>query len=54
VTAGSLSLGGAAPLPPLSCAFVFPDEPAAEAMAGPGGAEVLVLQFPRGRPHLLS
>jgi hypothetical protein len=39
-------------MPPLSCAFVFPTEAAAEATAGPGGAEVLVLQYPRGRAHL--
>jgi hypothetical protein len=52
VVAGSLAIGDAAPLPPLSCAFVFPDEPAAEAVAGAGGAEFLVLQYPRGRPHL--
>jgi hypothetical protein len=52
MVAGSLALGDAAPLPPLSCAFVFPDEPATEAVAGAGGAEFLVLQYPRGRPHL--
>jgi hypothetical protein len=52
VVAGSLALGDAAPLPPLSCAFLFPDEAAAEAVAGAGGAEFLVLQYPRGRAHL--
>lgn len=54
VTAGSLSAGGAAPMPRLSCAFVFPDDAAPETTAGPGGAEVLVLQYPRGRAHLAA
>lgn len=52
VTAGTLALGAGAPMPPLSCAFVFPGDAPAEATAGPGGAEVLVLQYPRGRAHL--
>lgn len=51
VTAGSIAPDGM-DLPPLSCAFVFPADGPAEAMAGPGGAEVLVLQYPRGRAHL--
>ena len=34
-------------LPPLSLVFVAPDEPALEASAGPDGAEVLVMQYPR-------
>ncbi|MBY0337171.1 MAG: hypothetical protein K2X11_11185 [Acetobacteraceae bacterium] len=34
-------------LPPLSLLFVGPDEPALEASAGPEGAEVLVMQYPR-------
>ncbi|MBX9701678.1 MAG: hypothetical protein K2X74_19750, partial [Acetobacteraceae bacterium] len=52
VTAGSLSLDGAAALPTLSAAFVFPEDAAPQAVAGPGGAEVMVLQYPRGRAHL--
>jgi redox-sensitive bicupin YhaK (pirin superfamily) len=52
ITSGTLALNGGAPMPTLSCAFVFPDEAAAAAQAGPGGAEVLVLQYPRGRAHL--
>ena len=52
VTAGGLAFGEGASLPPLSCAFIFPDGAPAQALAGPGGAEVLVLQYPRGRAHL--
>lgn len=51
VTAGTLALDGQ-DLPPLSCAFVFPEDGPAQAAAGQGGAEVLVLQYPRGRAHL--
>ncbi|MGH7044217.1 MAG: hypothetical protein ACREFY_19095, partial [Acetobacteraceae bacterium] len=34
-------------LPPRSCVFVAPDEPGLAALAGPEGAALLVLQFPR-------
>ncbi|MDH3703136.1 MAG: hypothetical protein OEU46_17655 [Alphaproteobacteria bacterium] len=37
-----------ATLPPLSCRYVTPDEPAPQAIAGEGGLEMLILQFPRG------
>ena len=46
VLAGSLHYGGEA-LGCLSCAFVHPDDPAFAARAGPHGADVLVMQFPR-------
>ena len=39
-----------APLGVNSCAFVSPDGAALALTAGPGGAEVLALQFPRARP----
>jgi hypothetical protein len=51
VTAGSLTLAEAV-LPRLSCAFIFPADGPAEVLAGAGGAELLVLQYPRGRAHL--
>jgi hypothetical protein len=37
----------AAELGPLSCAFVYPSDPSFEAIAGPAGATVLAMQFPR-------
>jgi hypothetical protein len=46
VLEGGLQSGGAT-LGPLSCAFVYPGEPAFTAIAGPEGAVVLVMQFPR-------
>lgn len=33
-------------LPVRSCVFVYPDDPAFSAVAGPGGLEVLAMQFP--------
>jgi len=44
VLSGSLTMPDA--LGPKSCVFVSPDEAAATVMAGPGGAEVLCMQFP--------
>jgi hypothetical protein len=35
----------------LSCAFVYPDDAAFEAVAGPEGAEVIAMQFPRHAAH---
>jgi hypothetical protein len=34
-------------LPRLSCAFVYPDDAAFQASAGPDGAELIAMQFPR-------
>jgi hypothetical protein len=34
-------------LPRLSCSFVNPDEPPLDAVAGPDGLDVVVMQFPR-------
>ena len=31
----------------MSCAFVYPDDPAFQAVAGPDGVEVIAMQFPR-------
>jgi hypothetical protein len=45
VTDGSLTHAGEA-LPKLSCAFVYPDDPAFQATAGSDGAEVIAMQFP--------
>ncbi len=54
VTAGSATRDGAA-LPARTCLFVFPDDRAMQLRAGPDGAELLCLQYPRrvteeGRP----
>lgn len=38
-------------LPYCSCAFLRPDDPALTIEAGPGGAEVVVLQYPRMATH---
>jgi len=46
VLAGSLQYGGAT-LGCLSCAFLYPDDPAFATVAGLDGADVLVMQFPR-------
>ena len=46
VLAGAMQVADAA-LPALSCVFVHPDEPALAPVAGPDGAEILVMQFPR-------
>jgi len=46
VQAGNLQPVGGVPLPPLSCVFVSSDEVLFAAEAGPGGCEVLCLQFP--------
>jgi hypothetical protein len=52
VTAGSMRAPDGTLLPPLSCAFVSPEEPSFAAVAGEAGLEVVVVQFPRGRDHL--
>jgi hypothetical protein len=45
VVAGALSAAGSTPLGVNSCVFVAPDDGALDAIAGPGGAEALCLQF---------
>ncbi len=50
VTAGSLIHDGEA-LKKLSCAFVYPDDPAFQANAGPEGAEIVAMQFPLHKTH---
>lgn len=50
VTGGSLLRDGQL-LDRLSCAFVYPDEAAFAAVAGPEGAEVIAMQFPRHPAH---
>ena len=47
VVNGTLVHDGAT-MPALSCRYVTSDEPAPQAMAGEGGLEMLILQFPRG------
>ncbi len=47
VTAGSVAVAGGALLPVQSCVFVGPDDAAASLMAGPNGADLLCMQFPR-------
>jgi hypothetical protein len=39
-------------LPRLSVVFVAPDEAAFAAEAGPDGADLVVVQYPRGRAHV--
>ena len=51
VLAGSLAMGGAAPLPPQSCAFVAPEDAPLGVLAGASGAEALCLQFPHRPWH---
>jgi hypothetical protein len=47
VTAGSAAVAGGALLPPNSCIFVGPEDAAAMLTAGPGGADLLCMQFPK-------
>jgi hypothetical protein len=46
VTAGSAAVAEGDPLPAQSCVFVGPDDEAATLTAGPGGADLLCMQFP--------
>ena len=46
VTTGSLTLDSAC-LPDLSCGFVYPEDEPFQAVAGPDGAELIAMQFPR-------
>ena len=45
VTGGSMTWEGKT-IPPLSCVFVHPDEAPFNAYAGPGGVDVVAMQFP--------
>lgn len=47
VSAGSASVAGGALLPPRSCIFVPPEDAAACLTAGPGGADLICMQFPK-------
>jgi hypothetical protein len=47
VSAGSASVTGGALLPVQSCIFVAPEDAAATLHAGPGGADLICMQFPR-------
>jgi hypothetical protein len=47
VSAGSASLADGALLPVQSCIFVAPEDTAACLFAGPGGADLICMQFPR-------
>jgi hypothetical protein len=47
VTAGSAAVAGGAQLPVQSCIFIAPDDEAPSLTAGPLGADLLCLQFPR-------
>jgi hypothetical protein len=46
VVAGAMTRDGQA-IPPLSCAFVHPEDPPFNAYAGPEGVDVIAMQFPR-------
>jgi hypothetical protein len=47
VSAGSASILGGALLPVQSCIFVAPEDQAASLLAGPGGADLICMQFPK-------
>ena len=47
VSAGSAAVAGGALLAVRSCVFVAPDDAAACLVAGPGGADLMCMQFPR-------
>lgn len=47
VSAGSAAVGDEALLPVHSCVFIGPDDAAAKLVAGPTGADLLCLQFPK-------
>jgi hypothetical protein len=47
VSAGSASVANGALLPVQSCIFVSPDDGAASLLAGPGGADLICMQFPK-------
>jgi hypothetical protein len=47
VSAGSAAIGGGALLPAQSCIFVAPEDAAACLVAGPIGADLICMQFPK-------
>ena len=47
VTSGAASIAGGTLLPPNSCIFVGPDDAAAVLTAGPLGADLMCMQFPK-------
>ena len=47
VSAGSAAVAGGALLPAQSCAFVAPEDAAPYLLAGPGGADLICMQFPK-------
>lgn len=47
VSAGSAAVPGGELLPPQSLVFVGPDEAASTMVAGPGGADLICMQFPK-------
>jgi hypothetical protein len=47
VSSGSASVAGGALLPPQSCVFVAPEDAAAVFSAGPMGADLICMQFPK-------
>ena len=47
VSAGSAAVAGGALLPVQSCVFVAPEDAAACFIAGPGGADLICMQFPK-------
>lgn len=51
VSAGTASLIGGALLPVLSTIFVAPDDTAATLLAGPTGADLICMQFPKQARH---
>lgn len=51
VLAGKAAIAGTALLPVQSCIFLSPEDPALTALAGPAGAELLCMQFPRRAQH---
>jgi hypothetical protein len=47
VSAGSAAVSGGALLPVQSCVFVAPEDASASFLAGPGGADLICMQFPK-------
>jgi hypothetical protein len=47
VSAGSAAVTGGALLPAQSCIFVAPEDSAAHLLAGPAGADLICMQFPK-------
>jgi len=47
VSAGSAAVAGRALLPVRSCVFVAPEDVPASLLAGPNGADLICMQFPK-------